>query len=223
MRAETGGSAMTPERTRPGLRWSTSCPTRARLAGPGRRGLLQVGTWAQDDWHHAHLVVFRCFYDGCIPPPPPTLPPGRPAVFHRWSNASAWEELGYTLPVAGDTVFIPPGAWMVMDIDPPPLRMIFVYGGLEVEDEADHTLEVEIVLVQGGKFECGTQDAPHNHTFTLLLSGDHYTEDQPLPDGPNLGAKALGVFGFADFHGQDVGVSWTKLAATSEAGSDSLE
>jgi len=188
-----------------------------------KRAVAEVGTWAQDDWHHAHLVVFRCFYDGCIPPPPPTLPPGRPAVFHRWSNASAWEELGYTTPVAGDTVFIPPGAWMVMDIDPPPLRMIFVYGGLEVEDEADHTLEVEIVLVQGGMFQCGTQDEPHNHTFTLLLSGDHYTEDQPLPDGPNLGAKALGVFGFADFHGQDVGVSWTKLAATSEAGSDSLE
>jgi hypothetical protein len=188
-----------------------------------KREAAEVGTWATSNWHSAEFTVFRCFYENCIPPPPPTLPPGRPAVFHKWSNASAWAELGYTVPVEGDTVFIPPGAWMVMDIDPPPLRMIFVYGGLEVSDEDDHTLTVEIVLVQGGKFECGTQDAPHNHTFTLLLSGDHLTEDQPLPDGPNLGAKALGIFGFADFHGQDVGVSWTKLAATSAAGSDTLE
>merc|ERR1712016_311814 len=72
-------------------------------------------------------------------------------------------------------------------------------------------------------FQCGTQDEPHNHTFTLLLNGDHYTEDQPLPNGPNLGAKALGVFGFADMHGKDVGVSWTKLAATASAGDTTLE
>ena len=35
----------------------------------------------------------------------------------------------------------------------------------------------------------------------------------PLPDGPNLGAKALGVFGFLDVHGKDVGVTWAKIAA----------
>merc|ERR1719341_113309 len=39
MRAETGGSAMTQERMRLGLRWSTFCPTRVRLAGLGRREL----------------------------------------------------------------------------------------------------------------------------------------------------------------------------------------
>ena len=188
-----------------------------------KRATAEVGTIVANSWKTAQLQVFRCFYENCIPPPPPTLPPGRPAVFHKWSNTSAWTELGYTMPVAGDTVFIPPGAWMVMDIDPPPLRMIFVYGGLEIMDDADHTLEVEIVVVQGGKFECGTQETPHTNTFTLMLKGDHMTQDQPLPNGPNLGAKALGVFGFADFHGQDVGVSWTKLAATSAAGSDTLE
>merc|ERR1719392_376834 len=39
MRAGTGGSAMTLGRTRQGLRWSTSCPTRVRLVGQGRREL----------------------------------------------------------------------------------------------------------------------------------------------------------------------------------------
>jgi len=143
--------------------------------------------------------------------------------FHKWSNASAWEEVGYTLPVEGDTVFIPPGAWFVMDIDPPPLKRIFVYGGLEVEDEADHVLDVEIMLIQGGKFQVGTQSEPHTHKFELVLTGNHYTEDQPLPDGPNLGAKALGVFGFADMHGQDIGTAWTKLASTAAAGDMSIE
>merc|ERR1719483_1010979 len=183
----------------------------------------EAGTWGADDWHHAKFKVYRCFYEGCLPPPPPTIPAGRPLDFHKWSNASAWEELGYTLPVAGDTVFIPPGAWFVVDIDPPPLRMIFVYGGLEIEDEADHVLDVEIMLIQGGKFQVGTQEEPFTHKFDLLLTGNHYTVDQPLPDGPNLGAKAMGVFGFADMHGQDIGVAWTKLAATAAAGSTEIE
>jgi len=188
-----------------------------------KRAVGEVGTWGADDWHHVDFKVYRCFYDGCLPPPPPTIPAGRPLDFHKWSNASAWEELGYTLPVEGDTVFIPPGAWFVMDIDPPPLRMIFVYGGLEIEDEADHVLDVEIMLIQGGKFQVGTQDEPFTHSFTLLLTGNHYTEDQPLPDGPNLGAKALGIMGFADMHGQDIGTAWTKLAATAAAGDTTLE
>ena len=188
-----------------------------------KRATGEAGTWGADDWHHAKFTVYRCFYEGCLPPPPPTIPAGRPLDFHKWSNASAWEELGYTLPVAGDTVFIPPGAWFVVDIDPPPLRMIFVYGGLEIEDEADHVLDVEIMLIQGGKFQVGTQEEPFTHKFDLLLTGNHYTVDQPLPDGPNLGAKALGVFGFADMHGQDIGVAWTKLAATAAAGSTEIE
>jgi len=72
-------------------------------------------------------------------------------------------------------------------------------------------------------FQCGLPNAPYQHNFELLLRGDHFTEDQPLPDGPNLGAKALGVFGFADMHGIDVGQTWTKLAATSSAGSNQLQ
>merc|ERR1711892_179231 len=76
---------------------------------------------------------------------------------------------------------------------------------------------------QGGKFQVGTQEEPFTHKFDLLLTGNHYTVDQPLPDGPNLGAKALGVFGFADMHGQDIGVAWTKLAATAAAGSTEIE
>jgi len=188
-----------------------------------KRAAGEVGTWGSNKWHHAEFRVFRCYYDGCLPPPPPTIPAGRPLDFHKWSDASAWEGLGYTLPVEGDEVFIPPGAWFVMDIDPPPLRQLYVYGGLEIEDEADHILDVEIMLIQGGKFQVGTQDEPFQHKFDLVLTGDHFTEDQPLPDGPNLGAKALGVFGFADMHGQDIGVAWTKLATTAAAGDTTLE
>merc|ERR1719322_859785 len=80
-------------------------------------------------------------------------------------------------------------------------------------------------MIQGdtAQLVAGYEDAPYQNTFNLVLRGDHYTEDQPLPNGPNLGAKALGIFGFADMHGVDVGVSWTKLAATAAAGDTTLE
>jgi len=185
----------------------------------------EIGTWPANDKRGIDFKVYRCLYDGCLPPPPPTVPAGRPLDFHKWSNASAWEELDIPMPTAGATVFIPPGVWMVLDMDPPPLRMIIVeeMAALEVEDGADRQLDVEILLLRGGKLQVGTQDTPFQSKFDLILSGDHYTEDQPLPNGPNLGAKALGVFGYADMHGVDVGTSWTKLAATAAAGDTTIE
>jgi len=184
---------------------------------------VEEGSSAGSGWQDIDFKVYRCFYKDCLPPPPPTLPAGRPLDFHVWSDASAWESLGYSLPMSGDTVFIPPGSWFVMDVDPPPLKRIYLYGGLEIDDSADRKLDVEIIMIQGGMFQCGLPNAPYQHNFELILRGDHFTEDQPLPDGPNLGAKALGVFGFADMHGIDVGQTWTKLAATSSAGSNTLE
>merc|ERR1712123_331444 len=192
--------------------------------GRSKRGVPSgEGSDPGSGWQGVEFTVFRCFYKNCLPPPPPTLPPGRPLDFHLWSNASAWELLGYNLPMSGDTVFIPPGSWFVMDIDPPPLKRIYLYGGLEIDDSADRKLDVEILLIQGGMFQAGLPDAPYQHKFELVLRGDHFAEDQPLPDGPNLGAKALGVFGFADMHGIDIGVAWTKLAATAAAGSTEIE
>ena len=85
------------------------------------------------------------------------------------------------------------------------------------------TMVRKLGYLRGGKFQVGTQDEPFTHNFDLILTGNHFTVDQPLPNGPNLGAKALGVFGFADMHGSDVGTSWTKLAATAAAGDTTLE
>jgi hypothetical protein len=52
--------------------------------------------------------------------------------------------------------------------------------------------------------------------------GNHETEDQPLPDGPNLGAKALGVFGKLQLHGLDVGRTGTRLAQDAMAGDNTI-
>ena len=56
----------------------------------------------------------------------------------------------------------------------------------------------------------------------IRLLGDHNTKDLPLPNGPNLGAKALGVFGRLDLFGRPHLVHWTKLNATMEIGSSTI-
>ena len=59
--------------------------------------------------------VYRCLYEGCLPPPPPTVPAGRPLDFLSWSSEEDWASLGLTKPVAGadgvveEWVSIPPG------------------------------------------------------------------------------------------------------------------
>ena len=113
---------------------------------------------------------------------------------------------------------------MVMDESPPPLTRMYIYGVLEIDDQMDMTLSAEIILIQGdlAQLVAGTMDEPYQHNFELILRGNHYTEDQPLPNGPNLGAKALGVCGKLQMHGLDVGTTWSRLAADSPAGSNTL-
>ena len=174
--------------------------------------------------------VYRCLYEGCLPPPPPTVPAGRPMDFLSWSSEDDWASLGLTKPVAGadgiveDWVTIPPGVWMVMDENPPPLTRMYIYGVLEIDDQMDMELSAEIIMIQGdlAQLVAGYADAPYQNNFNLVLRGNHYTPDQPLPNGPNLGAKALGVFGKLQLHGLDVGLTWTRLAEDSLAGSNTI-
>ena len=45
----------------------------------------------------------------------------------------------------------------------------------------------------------------------------------PLNDGPNVGSKAIGVFGSLEMHGTPHKVYWTRLNKTAEAGETVLE
>ena len=192
-----------------------------------------------DNWPNNGIAagtfrVIRCATDGCLPAPPPEIPISRPGDARRWSNDSAWEELGLNPPSSGETVIIPQGVWMILDMEPPKLDRLYIYGAVEVEDTpdvGDLVMEVNIVFIQGGSFVVGSQDSPFKNSFELRLTGHHRTPDQPMQDAPNCGAKALCVYGtssrdlvipgFIDMHGVGVGKSWLKLAATADTREDS--
>ena len=190
------------------------------------------GNWPSNGVASGVFRVIRCESEGCIPIPPPTVPTMRPGNAMRWSNDSAWEELGMTPPATNEVVNIPGGAWMILDVQPPVLKRLNIYGALEVEDTDDRIIEAEIVFIQGGKLEVGTEANPFTHKFDMILAGDHLTDDQPMFDAPNCGAKSLCIYGynakdvpisaFLDMHGVDIGTPWVKLASTAEAGDTTL-
>lgn len=69
---------------------------------------------------------------------------------------------------------------------------------------------------------------PFTHQLEIQLRGsidstDPDNEEFPMPDGvPDVGWKAMGVFGTLKLHGTVSGQSWYKLGATAEAGSTTV-
>ncbi|XP_033493349.2 PKHD1 like 1, tandem duplicate 1 [Epinephelus lanceolatus] len=193
-----------------------------------------------------NLGVYRCFYPNCIaptPPPPATLPPlpsHRPENFILWSDASFWEnsaENNFTVPEEGADVVIPSGEWVVLDSDTPPLNKLTVIGVLEIPDNMGNSssrparsapeystvvIDAVYISIQGGRLIAGWEDEPFRGQLYIRLRGDHRTPDWPLPNGPNQGSKVLGVFGTLELYGLPHNVYHTKLAATADAGSNTL-
>ncbi|XP_038070546.1 fibrocystin-L-like isoform X1 [Patiria miniata] len=176
------------------------------------------------------LDVYQCFYKDCLRPVPeiPEPPPaGRPLDARLWSDTASWDdvEAGWSGALNGtvNNVMIMPSIWMVADVQLPVMNKLFIYGGLEIEDSQDNKIEATYILIQGGRLVIGFSESnPFQHDMKILLNGHHFTPDQPLPNGPNLGSKALGVFGGLDIHGKNHSVYWTQLLITVNPGDNTL-
>ncbi|XP_050685917.1 fibrocystin-L-like isoform X2 [Eriocheir sinensis] len=179
-------------------------------------------------------IKFEVFRNAPTPPPVPT---GRPDVVLYWSDVETWKEVPvgsgghpteeeYNLPVENDEIIIPPGMWLIVDTETPKLRRVYVYGTLEFDDTMDHYFEATIIYIQGGSVVAGfNKEKPFTHNLEIQLRGSIDPEDPdneafPMPQGvPDVGWKAIGVFGYLKLHGVVSGQSWHKLGATAEAGS----
>ena len=69
----------------------------------------------------------------------------------------------------------------------------------------------------------GWADDPHPGNVLISLQGNWDSPDMPLNHGPNVGSKAIGVFGSLEMHGMPRDVYWTRLNKTVEAGETVLE
>jgi hypothetical protein len=140
-----------------------------------------------------------------------------PAVTQtRWSDAATWPDR--RVPRAGDKVTIPAGKDVLLDVSPPALGGVTVEGKLSFADNRDLELTTEWVMVHG-ELEIGTEASPHTRKATITLTNT-VPDEEPMKDMGDRGIMIMG--GTLNLHG-DRQNSWTKLAQTAAAGSNSIQ
>uniref|UniRef100_A0A8C4T925 PKHD1 like 1 n=1 Tax=Erpetoichthys calabaricus TaxID=27687 RepID=A0A8C4T925_ERPCA len=135
-----------------------------------------------------------------------------------WSSPYTWG--GETPPDNGSFAVITPGQTILLDTSTAILKMLLIQGGTLVFDEVDLELNAEnILIVDGGTLQVGTEQAPFQHKAIITLYGHLRSPELPL-----YGAKTLAIReGTLDLHGTPVPFTWTRLAKTAEAGSTIVE
>src|SRR5580693_759321 len=133
----------------------------------------------------------------------------------RWSDPATWPN--HKVPVAGALVDIPSGKSVLLDVSPPPLNGVTIHGKLSFADKSDLELTTEWVMLHG-ELEVGTEAKPHTHKATITLTDN--VKDEQLMGMGDRGIMVAG--GTLNLHGDRTN-TWTKLASTAEAGSNSIE
>ncbi|XP_045210443.2 fibrocystin-L-like isoform X2 [Mercenaria mercenaria] len=205
---------------------------RSRRSSPG------MSTYSVD--RAVSFTAYKCYYENCIPPPDPdTVPPAteRPLDFDIWDDTTLWNNSNndsfvsntggsYGLPQDYDDVRITFGSWVVVNKTTPfsKLGTLLLEGVLEFFDTlgAVYEIEADFIIIKGGRLIIGWPDDAFDGLATITLRGNHSSPYYYTGDGPILGSKAIGVFGGLDLFGKDVGRTWTELAITATAGSNTV-
>jgi hypothetical protein len=133
----------------------------------------------------------------------------------NWSDASTWS--GGAVPQAGGSVTIASGLEVVLDTSTPALGGLTINGKLRFSDESDLELSTEWIMLHG-ELEIGTEARPHTRNATITLVDN--VKDEQLMGMGDRGIMLSG--GTLNLHG-NITNTWTKLAATAEKGSSSIE
>ena len=136
-----------------------------------------------------------------------------------WSDISTW---GNTFtPVEGESIHIPKGMNLLVDIDvSPKLNLVIVEGGQLIfapdDDNPNHErkLDANYIFIHDGWMQVGTEARPYTSKLVITLHGQKYDPSMPL-----YGNKCIGVRdGILDMHGAPRSHSWTSLEETAIAG-----
>ncbi|XP_026538321.1 fibrocystin [Notechis scutatus] len=142
-----------------------------------------------------------------------------PPIF-RWSLAESWNDVakgwgGYnkSIPSAGEDVIILPDRTVLVDMNLPPLRGLYIQGTLEFSLNTSHLLSVAcIVIAAGGVLKVGTLQHPleERRKVHILLRASERVNCDRLK-GLNVGPGTIGVFGKLQLHSAYTKKSWTHL------------
>jgi hypothetical protein len=130
-----------------------------------------------------------------------------------WNDDTTWG--GEFAPVDGESIHIPAGLNLLVDINnSPKINAIICEGSMTFAPESDpkhhRFFDAHFIFVHKGRMEVGTEEFPYTSKITITLHGDVAS-----PYIPIYGNKVIGVRkGLLDMHGTDVGSSWTVMETT---------
>jgi hypothetical protein len=135
----------------------------------------------------------------------------------RWSDANTWG--GEAPPREGDSVHVPKGQVLLVDVSPPKLYAVIVEGVIMWADEQDMTFDAWFIMVREGQLKIGSPDKPHLHNLTITLYGDRFSKMLP-----GFGNKSISVHnGQIDIHGKPLDTTWTELATSAVPNDTTIE
>jgi len=118
-----------------------------------------------------------------------------------WSDDTTWG--GEYAPVDGESIHVPPGLNLYVDIDDSPqVNLVLVEGGLIfaphlTDENHQRYFDAHFIMIRGGYMEVGTEEFPYTSKITITMHGDLYD-----PYIPIYGNKVIGVrHGVLDMHG----------------------
>src|SRR5580698_6922831 len=138
----------------------------------------------------------------------------------RWSDPATWPDK--KVPGKDDLVTIGRDMDVVLDVTPPALHGLTINGKLSFADNKDLELTTEWIMVHG-ELEIGTEAKPHTHQATITLTDNVKDEDFGGLGGNDRSDRGIMLMGGTlNLHGTEKN-SWTKLAQTAAAGSNTIQ
>src|ERR1041384_7299829 len=146
---------------------------------------------------------------------------GAPARTTKWSDPATWPN--NKVPAAGDKVAIAKDKSVILDVNTPALGGVTIDGKLSFADNVDVELTTEWIMLHG-ELAIGTEAKPHTRKATITLTNNVKDEDVGGMGGANdrVDRGILLMGGTLNLH-RDRTNTWTKLAQTAAAGSNSIQ
>ena len=133
----------------------------------------------------------------------------------RWSSAASWP--AGRVPRTGDTVLVPAGTLMQLDVSPPALAGLEIRGVVEFDRGKDLTLSTGWIRIDGA-LRIGTAEAPYTKRAVITLTGP--SSGDALP---GMGTRVIGVFPGGELTiAGETRTAWTRLDASTATGGRTL-
>ncbi|HEY0961277.1 MAG TPA: G8 domain-containing protein [Pseudomonadales bacterium] len=132
-----------------------------------------------------------------------------------WSSPATWP--GGQVPAEGDAVTIDSGKEVILDVSPPTLRNLTINGKLSFANDKDIELKTDWIMLHG-ELSAGSEAAPHTQNATITL-----VDNVPGENANGMGDRGIMIMGGTlNLHGARTH-TWTKLASTAEAGTNTID